>query len=280
MSGFSAGWLAVRESYDQTARNPRLLNILQRWGERRPGTLHVADLGAGTGATLRALWPVFSQPQQWWLLDNDAALLEQAGSVLRIWAGSQHLRCETVPDGLMLDDRCRMAVRRIDLNREWLAVAWEQIDLVTASALMDLVSAEWLMPLVAQHRPACYFALTYDGLIRWRPALPEDDTVRRLVNQHQRRDKGFGPALGPTAVAVMAAAFTSASYRVRIGTSNWRLEPGDQAMQLALLEGWLGAAREMPCCPDLGPWAEHRRRLITAGRSWLTVGHQDLLAWK
>jgi len=280
MSGFSAGWLELRESYDQTARNPTLLNVLQRWGEQRTGTLHIADLGAGTGATLRALWPVFRQPQQWWLLDNDAALLEQAGSVIRSWAGGQRRRCETAADRLLLDDRCEVAVRRIDLSREWPAVAWENIELVTASALMDLVSAEWLLRLMAQQRPAYYVALTYDGLIRWRPALAEDKTARRLVNRHQRRDKGFGPALGPTAVDVMAAAFSRANYRVEIGRSDWRLEPGDQAMQLALLDGWLSAAREMPSCPALAPWAERRRRLIAAGRSRLTVGHRDLLAWK
>ena len=41
--------------------------------------------------------------------------------------------------------------------------------------------------------------LTYDGRMTLTPPDPFDAHVRRLVNRHQRTDKGFGAALGPLA---------------------------------------------------------------------------------
>ena len=46
-----------------------------------------------------------------------------------------------------------------------------------------------------------YAALTYDGRIDLSPADPLDATIASAVNAHQHTDKGFGPALGPSAAA-------------------------------------------------------------------------------
>ena len=81
-------------------------------------------------------------------------------------------------------------------------------DLVTASALLDLVSADWIDDLAGDCAAvgcAALFALNYDGRVRWCPVLALDAVVRALVNRHQRRDKGFGPAAGPAAASVAAA---------------------------------------------------------------------------
>src|SRR5690606_32828246 len=90
--------------------------------------------------------------------------------------------------------------------------------LVTASALLDLVSAEWLGGLAvrcAQADASVLFALTYDGRMRFSPVERGDDRVRTLVNRHQRKDKGFGPALGPLACRKAVAAFAAKRYTLR-----------------------------------------------------------------
>jgi len=55
----------------------------------------------------------------------------------------------------------------------------------------------------------------------------------------------------------------------------------DQAMQLALLDGWLGAALEI--APEsraaLTSWHQRRRSHVLGGRSELRVGHVDLIGW-
>ena len=76
---------------------------------------------------------------------------------------------------------------------------------VTAAALLDLTSAAWLDGLAARLRQVpVLIALSFDGRLSWRPGAAEDGQVRARFLAHQRRDKGFGPALGPAAAAHLA----------------------------------------------------------------------------
>ena len=157
--------------------------------------------------------------------------------------------------------------------------------LVTASALLDLVSETWLRRLVLQcraHDAAALFALTYDGRLAFEPAERDDALIRDLVNGHQRTDKGFGPALGPSAVAAAADLFRSSGHDVRIAASDWILHRASapDALQEQSIDGWADAAVEM--APDravvVEVWRQKRRGHVTSGQSVLTVGHHDLAA--
>ena len=154
---------------------------------------------------------------------------------------------------------------------------------MTASALLDLVSESWLRELASHcraHRAAALFALTYDGRLTFEPAEAEDALIRDLVNRHQRTDKGFGPALGPAAVAAAADLFRSMDYAVRIASSDWvlsRISAPDE-LQDQLIEGWAEAAAAV--APDraaaVDGWRSRRLDHVASGRSLVTVGHQDL----
>jgi hypothetical protein len=153
--------------------------------------------------------------------------------------------------------------------------------LVTASALLDLVSAEWLAKLVLRCRAAdapVLFALTYDGRIECRPQDQDDEEIRRLVNAHQRRDKGFGPALGPEAAAKAVAMLTAAGYTTKQERSDWELRPDARDLQRELVNGWAIAALEM--APEkqaiIESWRSRRLAHIDAGRSRMLVGHVDV----
>jgi hypothetical protein len=99
------------------------------------------------------------------------------------------------------------------------------------------------------------------------------------VNTHQRTDKGFGPALGPTAVSIAIARFRSLGYSVLHGTSDWAIGPDDRDIQLEILAAWAGAAREMGISPsDTIGWLNRRRGFVTAGRSSIRIGHADFWA--
>jgi hypothetical protein len=112
------------------------------------------------------------------------------------------------------------------------------------------------------------------------PADPFDDAVIAAVNRHQRRDKGFGPALGPTAAGAAIARFDSVRYAVVEGPSDWVFAPHDHEIQMDVLAGWASAARELGKLPlgDIVAWLTRRRDLIAAGRSTMRIGHMDLFA--
>jgi len=263
MTAFSADWLTAREPHDARARNPTVLDALAA-AVADVSPLRVVDLGCGTGSTLRALAPRLPVPQHWQLIDNDLGLLERAARI-------------EPPRGV------DVVTKAVDLVRDLEAALDGAIDVVTASALLDLVSAEWLQRFVveiAARRLPAYVALTHDDNIGLDPADPRDDAVIAAVFRHQCRDKGFGPALGPGAAKAAVAHFERAGYRVVQGRSDWHLEPEHCEAQTAVLEIWAGAAIDEHALPlaDVRAWLTRRHDLVAAGRSTLHLGHVDFFA--
>jgi SAM-dependent methyltransferase len=263
MSGFSADWLMLRESYDLRARNPTVLDAVAASLKSRP-SVHIVDLACGTGSTLRALNPRLPARQNWKLIDNDLDLLARATAT--------PLARDTAVTAIPLD-----------LSRDLDAALDGTIDLVAISALLDLVSDSWLNRLaaavVARSIPL-YAALSYDGRIGFTPPDPLDAAIAAAVNAHQRTDKGFGPALGPAAASFATARFEALGYLVVHGTSDWTIGPDDRNMQTEILAGWASAAHDMGALPraDTTAWLARRRTAVAAGCSSLYVGHVDLFA--
>jgi hypothetical protein len=149
--------------------------------------------------------------------------------------------------------------------------------------LLDLVSAAWLdrlaLALAARAIPF-YAALSYDGRTGFSPTDPFDTPVVAGMNAHQTTDKGFGPALGPTAAAFMIGRFKALGYSVVHGASDWVMGPEDHTIQTEILTGWAGASDEIGALPlaDATAWLTRRRAAVDAGCSSLRVGHIDFFA--
>ena len=262
MSGFSADWLTLREPYDGAARSPVVLDAVTAAFAGR-NSLSLVDLACGTGSTMRALAPHLPPRQEWRLVDNDLGLLLRAGQV-----SLPNVKVTTVP---------------VDLARDLEAALDGPVEMVTTSALLDLVSPNWLERFVveiAARRLPVYAALSYDGRASLDPVDPLDATIVAVVNRHQRRNKGFGPALGPTAATEAVARFEQVGYAVVSGPSDWVFGSGEREIQTEVLSGWASAARELDelSLPDLVDWLARRRDLVAAGRATMRVGHVDLFA--
>jgi SAM-dependent methyltransferase len=278
MSGFSADWLRLREPADLAARDGGLVACVaaELAAVEVPS---IVDLGAGTGATLRALAPQLGARQRWTLVDANADLLLAARDALASWGEGRGLT-PSVAEGLRLADATRridVAFLRVDLAADALPVAGPA-DLVTATALFDLVSARFVARLAAElarRECAFYAALDVDGAVDWLPPLPSDGAVDAAFRHHQAGNKGFGAALGPDATATLAAAFEASGYAVETASSPWRLGPGDRPLTQALVEGRAAAVRETGLvAPEiLSGWVSGRH----AGHGCI-IGHRDLLA--
>jgi len=246
---FDRGWLSARERADHRARSPGLaqrfaqhLETTERpSGEGRgaPSALRILDLGSGTGSNVRYLTSRLSDAH-WVLLDHDVALLNAAYVPL-------------APERVqrIAGDLAHAGLDAIDGTHG-----------VTASALLDLVSRDWLEELVrrtvARSVPVL-FALTYDGRVEWRAkgdrgaargaSKPdgtdsEDRWIRELVNRHQRRDKGLGPALGPGAARLARQLYERAGYRTWEAQTPWRLDHETADLGELWIQGWVAAAVE------------------------------------
>jgi hypothetical protein len=268
VTGFSAEWLDLREPVDAKARDASITKHLAGLMPSRR-SWRLLDLGSGTGANLRYLFPSLGGPQTWVLFDSDEHLLAHARA--------------RAPKSDML---CTVETRRVDLASNLSEVPIAEDCIVTASALLDLVSAAWLAQLLERccaSKAIVLFALSYDGRMELHPAQQDDEWIRGLVNRHQRTDKGFGPALGPEANSFARNRLAELEYEVHCAPSDWILEPGDSdaRIQEYLLKGWAHAAAEV--APEEAGrcrvWLSARLEHLAGQRSRITVGHQDLLAW-
>ena len=263
MSGFSAAWLALRESHDIRARNTDVLAAVTAAYQRHP-TMHITDLACGTGSTMRALSPLLPASQEWRLVDNDNALLSEVEATKTL-------------------DRVAATAVELDLNRSLDAAIEGPTDLVTTSALLDLVSETWLdrlAAILAARSIPFYAALSYDGRIALTLHDPEDAAVIAAVNVHQRTDKGFGPALGPAAATFALTRFQSLGFSLVHGTSDWLIGPSDREMQSQVLSGWASAAADTGrlTVAAVDAWLTRRRDALAAGLSSIRVGHVDVFA--
>ncbi len=264
MSSFSIAWLDLREPADFAAREKNLVQHALDWLGQKTDPISpdriLVDLGSGTGSTLRSLTKLGATNFVWRLVDLDGNLLDEA-----LKHHGKQLLIEDYQADLTV-------VNELPLTGA---------NIVTASALFDLVSADFcdaLIDRIDSRKTAFYAALNYDGTTQWSPAHPLDETVLAAFNQDQRSDKGFGPALGPTATDYLKIKLENAGYQVQIAPSPWRLTGEHKTLVENLIAGMAAAVAD-----DYGidaaaleAWKAFRLEQVTTGTCM--IGHWDLLA--
>ncbi|WFE75713.1 hypothetical protein [Roseinatronobacter sp. S2] len=249
--GFAPQWLALREPADRAARDTALLARAAHLAGPAPV---IVDLGAGTGASVRALGGHLPDAARWRLVDNDAALL-----------------------ALAVANHPNAQACQLDLNH-LSDLPLDGATLVSASALLDLLSERWLrafVDILVRHQLPFYAVLSYDGVMHWQPELPDDAGITAAFNRDQCTDKGFGPALGAASGHIARTLFEQAGYYVMLAQTPWVLTQQDARLQAELLDGIAGAAARAGH-GGAPAWNAARQRLVSQGRC--TVGHLDVLA--
>ena len=266
MSGFSIEWLNLREASDHKARDRHLLKTAANWlNDLKSKDKVIVDLGSGTGSTIRGLqrYTTLAPSIQWRLVDNDPELLAEA----------VHKHSEEYSIESFLVDLS--ATQKLPL---------ESVSLITASALLDLVSSNFIRDLCQlikeknEDRPlGFYSALNYDGCIKWTPFHPLDAAILMNFNTDQRRDKGFGPALGPDATDFLKTQFHSTKFQCLSAKSPWLLGSADYLLTESLINGISGVAIQTGGLTnsDIQDWKTFRIENVRTGTCYL--GHTDIL---
>lgn len=292
MSGFSAEWLALREPVDHRSRNLALqTKVIQFLGEMQlvlPGSLHITDLGSGTGSNLRALAPYFGLKQSWTLVDYDTNLLRSARTSLIAWADSvvnvNESESEFTTSGLIHpltitknNNVIAIEFQCADLVHDYQTILDKPADLITAAAFFDLVAKPWLTQFCAALTKPLYTVLTYNGIEKWSPPEFIDADVLYAFHAHQCTDKGFGAAVGPSAADHLQSLLQTQGFTTVCAPSNWVMDQHDRVLIEQLAIGTARAAREMGTLPNarVNQW-EHTRRNATQ----CEIGHVDIFAYK
>ena len=266
MSGFSIEWLNLREVSDHRARDKNLLKNAVDWlNNLQTKERVIVDLGSGTGSTIRCLQRFTTQlPSiQWRLVDNDPEVLAEAID--------RHSNDYSVESFL------------VDLS-ETQKLPLDSVSMITASALFDLVSENFIHELcqLVKVKNDCrpvglYSALNYDGCIKWTPSHPLDAAILVNFNTDQRRDKGFGPALGPDASDFLQSQFNVTKFQCLSANSPWLLDSGDYLITESLINGISEVALQTDGLTnsDVLSWKAFRIKNMRAGSCFL--GHTDIL---
>jgi SAM-dependent methyltransferase len=298
---FSPDWLSLREPADARARSIRLLERLAGWLSERSNSAGeptvpptVLDLGCGTGSNLRylapRLAPCLGARQGWICLDRDAELLAALRGRTADWASCLGFAASARGDTLRIqgpgvDWDIRTQGFDLAIGADVLPVAG--VNLVVASALLDLVSDAWIDDLLrncARTTTPLLLTLTYDGRVVIEPEHRLDRLVIDLVNADQRRDKGLGPALGPSAPVRLAQLADRFRFSLDQAPSDWVIDPDETGLQFALSEVWASVALGQPAAlsdpvvaASISDWHAARQAQIAAMHLRIRVGHQDAL---
>lgn len=280
MTDFSASWLALREPADLAARAPSLLEQLEG-AFSGLSTCRVCDLGAGTGASVRAFAQRLPARQHWTLIDHDAALLEEGRKKLLASGQADDAASRAANETLeIVRPDCRLTLRFVAADLGPIQRLLQQpVDLITASALLDLTSTVWMNAFVkaaAQHGAYVLATLNFTGEIHFTPGHPEDAAMQAAFNVHQKGDKGFGPAAGADAPMALTKTLTKFDYAVATAASPWRLGSNDRDLIHAFVNGMASAVAETEIMPPsrLHAWHQYRTKSVET----LEVGHVDLFA--
>ena len=292
MSGFSAEWLALREPVDHRSRNLALqTQVIQFLGQIKaidPDSIHITDLGSGTGSNLRALAPHFGLKQSWTLVDYDADLLRSARASLIAWADSvvsaNEGKSTLTPSGLIQpltitknSNTIAIEFQYADLVHDYHAILDKPADLITAAAFFDLVAEPWLAQFCAALTQPLYTVLTYDGIEKWSPSEAIDADVLRAFHAHQSTDKGFGIAVGPSGGERLQSLLQTQGFTTVCAPSPWVMDHYDHALIEQLAIGAARAVREIGTLPNalVNQWEHTRRNAMQC-----EIGHVDLFAFK
>jgi len=282
-----ARYLAAKTTVDDRALNRQVLAELRRL--MPAGAPRILEVGAGLGTMVARLmdWGAVGAGE-YILLDADRQLLDSSRRWLRDWAAARGLRCDPLPDGLLLGD---LQVRMVhaELGSYLEAADGARADVLIANAVLDLVEVSALLPdLLRLLVPggAYWFTINYDGESIFAPSHPHDDQVMRAYHRDMDERIRYGRPAGEsrTGRRLFHHLRDAGAPALAAGSSDWVVHPAadgsypaDEAYFLRSILNTIRDAlrtRQDQVEPaELAGWLAERGRQLAAGEL-VYIAHQ------
>ena len=183
-----ARYLAAKTTVDDRALSQHVLAELRRLVPA--GAPRVLEVGAGLGTMVARLvdWGVVTAGE-YTMLDTDQQLLDGSRQWLRGWAAARGLRCDPLPDGLLVGD-LRVRLVHAELGSYLETPHEAPADVLIANAVLDLVDVPAILPALLRllvPGGAYWFTINYDGESTFEPGHPCDGQV--MTAYHRDMDE-------------------------------------------------------------------------------------------
>jgi hypothetical protein len=274
-----ARYLAAKTTVDDRALNRHVLAELR--GLMPAGAPRVLEVGAGLGTMVARLmdWAAVATGE-YVLLDADRQLLDRSRRWLRDWAAARGLRCDALPDGLLVGD-LRVRLVHAELGSYLEAAQGAPADVLIANAVLDLVDVTAVLPgLLRLLAPGgvYWFTINYDGESIFVPGHPHDGQVMRAYHRDMDERIRYGRPAGESRTGrhLFQHLRAAGAPALAAGPSDWVVHanpdgtyPADEAYFLrCILDTIQGALRDRPDRvepADLAGWLAERHRQLAAG---------------
>ena len=261
MHKFNNDWLFYREKIDSISRNKKIIEKINRYFKDYK-ILSIADLGCGTGSNYRYMYPKIKVKQKWDMIDIS---FESIKEFKKITANTNKI--------------ININYKKFDLIKDIKKFKFENYDLITGSAYLDIMPKEWFYEFKKQNlnTKVIYFSINYDGYFKFYPKHKDDEYVLQLFNKDQESDKGIGKkAVGKNCSQIINKVFTK-THKTFVLNSNWNVSKNKifQDMFINFCENVIKKNKI-----SLEPWIKFRRENIRLNKSKLLLRNKDFLALK
>jgi SAM-dependent methyltransferase len=287
-------YLNAKKTVDDRALNQHVIDRLRaEIAARDVARLRVLEVGAGLGNMVARLidWRVLGRAE-YFLLDVDPQLLEDARGWLLGWAGERGLRAATEADGIKIeaDGGIDVSVRFVPAELNAFVTEAPRLpraDLLIANAVLDLVEVPALLPRLfelAVPHGLYWFSVNYDGETIFQPEHPDDEPFMRLYHRSVDERVRYGRPAGESRTGrhLFGHLRAAGATILAAGPSDWVVHPGEHGYQaderqfihliLDTIEEALGKYPEAD--PQrLAAWVG-LRRLQTDGAELTYLAHQ------
>jgi SAM-dependent methyltransferase len=233
-------YLDAKKTVDDRSLNQHVVARLRdEIASRDVARLRVMEVGAGLGNMVARLvdWRVLGRAE-YFLLDVDPQLLEDARGWLLGWAGQRGLRAASEAEGLRIegdggiDVKVRFVAAELNAFLAAGAPPVPRADLLIANAVLDLVEVPVLLPRLFQlavPRGLYWFSVNYDGETIFQPDHPDDELFMRLYNRSMDERVRYGRPAGESRTGrhLFGHLRAAGATIVAAGPSDWVVHPGE-----------------------------------------------------